>query len=454
MKIPDRAVGFAVTARIWQLGSSVVTVLLIARYFSPELQGFYYTFASLLALQSFVELGFFNVIISVASHEWAKLGLDSSGSITGDRRARSRLISLGRLVFKWYAVAAIAFVVGVGSAGVVFFARTDVHTVAWQGPWIAIVCLTGLILWALPFVSLLEGCNQVETIQRLRLSQSILSSVGLWGAFALGAGLWALAVAAAVNALRHLWILLVQYRRFFIPFVSPPEGPTVHWRHDIWPMQWRLGLSGIVNYFAFSFFSPVMFYYHGPVQAGQTGMTLAGVYGIQSVAMAFLYPKVPTFGVLIARQEFAALDRLWRATSVTSVVVCALGALAFWTGVVILNGAEWPLSARLLSPAPTGLFLCGMLLMHVSACQTAYLRAHREEPIVALSVTSSLLIGLMVWLLGSRFGPLGAAAGYLGVAIIVVLWETRILSSCRDRWHRTQAHPPRRGIPSPTEVNE
>jgi O-antigen/teichoic acid export membrane protein len=431
----DRAVGFAVAVRVWQIAAAPITLLLIARYLSPELQGFYYTFASLLALQSFVELGFFNVIINAASHQWSQLHLDASGAIAGDPAARSRLISLGRLVFKWYAMATAVFVIGVGGIGLAFFGRHPAEGVAWEGPWLAVVFFTGVLLWALPFNSFLEGCNQVETIQRLRLSQSVLSSFVLWGGLVWGVGLWALVLAGVLNVSRDAWVLLVRYRRFFRPFLTAPEGPRLRWRDDIWPLQWRIGLSGVVNYFAFSLFNPVMFHYHGTVVAGQMGMTLAAVFGIQAVGLAVFYPKVPRFGMLVSRQEFPALDQLWLRATIVSLVVCASGAIAGVIALKVLNDAGWPLADRLLQPGPAAMLLGGMLLMHLSACQTGYLRAHREEPIVALSVTSSIATGLAVWLLGSRFGPMGAAAGYLAVAAFTVAWETQIWFSCRARWH-------------------
>ncbi len=418
-----------------QLVSAPITLFLIAREFTPELQGFYYTFGSLLALQSFVELGFYNVILNVASHEWSSLSLDASGAIAGSIEARSRLISLGRLVFKWYAVASLLFVAGVWAAGSLFFGQQPAHGVAWQGPWAAVVCFTGLLLWALPFNSLLEGCNQVETIQRLRFSQAFLSSIGLWTALSLGAGLWALVVAAAINVLRDAWLLLVQYRRFFTPFRDRPDGPVLHWRADLWPMQWRLALSGVVNYFALYLFNPVMFQYHGAVVAGQMGMTLAMIYGLQALGIAMLTPKVPTFGMLIARRDFAALDRLWLRASIVSLLTCLAGGAAMLTAILALRAAGLPLASRLLAPLPIALFLGGMLLMQISQCETAYLRAHKQEPIVVMSVTTSLGIGAVVWVFGGRYGPMGAAAGYLAMAAVLVIWETVIWARCRALWH-------------------
>src|SRR5690242_13413514 len=100
----DRAVVFGSLWRIWQLLAGPVTLLAIGRYMSPDAQGFYYTFGSIIALQSFLELGFYLVIINFSSHEWVALSLDDDGRIIGDAHAHSRLVSLGRLVFRWYGV--------------------------------------------------------------------------------------------------------------------------------------------------------------------------------------------------------------------------------------------------------------------------------------------------------------------------------------------------------------
>jgi len=91
----DRAVFYVLLLRGWQFLAGPVTALFVASFFSPELQGYFYTFASLLALQSFLELGFHVVILNVASHEWAKLHIADDGRIAGDAEAHSRLVSLG-----------------------------------------------------------------------------------------------------------------------------------------------------------------------------------------------------------------------------------------------------------------------------------------------------------------------------------------------------------------------
>jgi O-antigen/teichoic acid export membrane protein len=410
--------------------------LAIARNLTPELQGFYYTFGSLLALQTFVELAFYVVVISASSHEWAHLRLDESGRIVGDSNSLSRLISLGRLVFRWYAVASIVFVIVVGSAGYLFFSRQGHVGVDWRTPWFVLVILTGILLWALPFNSILEGCNQVATINRFRLTQTLLSTVALWLSLLLGWRLWAVVISAGVGVLRDLYLLLIQYRRFFKPFFTLPIGTRMHWRNEIWPMQWRLALSGVANYFAFSLFNPIMFYYHGAVVAGQMGMTWSIVTSVQALALIWVQTKVPRFGMLIAKKQYEDLDRFWLRSSLVSLLVLCAGAGSSFVLVYTLNVLRIPLAERLLPPLPMGFFLLAAVFMQVSQCQSAYLRAHKQEPIMVLSVTSSLLIGLAVWELGRRFGPNGAAVGFLAViAVLAVPWETAIWFRCRAKWH-------------------
>src|SRR6266699_1194993 len=131
----DRAVFFGLLSRIWGLAAGGVTAILIATYFSPEIQGYYYTFTTILALQVFAELGLGTVAVQFASHEWSKLNLDESGRIVGDGDALSRLVSVAKVVTRWFLFAGVLVAVGVGAAGYVFFSTSPDHNIDWVSPW-------------------------------------------------------------------------------------------------------------------------------------------------------------------------------------------------------------------------------------------------------------------------------------------------------------------------------
>ena len=80
----DRAVGFTILARSWTILSGALTILLIAHFLSAVEQGYYYTFSSLVALQTVFELGFSFVILQLAAHECSHLQICPDGEISGN----------------------------------------------------------------------------------------------------------------------------------------------------------------------------------------------------------------------------------------------------------------------------------------------------------------------------------------------------------------------------------
>jgi hypothetical protein len=440
----NQAVFFALLLRGWQLAGGAVSVLLITYFFTREVQGYYYTFSSLLALQTFFELGMHLVIISAASHEWSQLNLNERGEIVGDTAALSRLISLGRSIALWYTIIAVAFVAIVGVVGVTFFALKPSAAVAWLAPWIVLVLLSGSLLWTLPLNALLEGCNQVNRVHRFRFIQTVCANLVVWTAIASGAGLWAAVAATAARLVCELFFLGWRYRRFFQVFRQVPTGPRVHWWSDIWPMQWRIAISGAFSYFQFFLYTPVMFYYHGAVVAGQMGMTWTLITALEAAALAWVQTRVPLFGILIAKRDYGELDRVFFRLTWISLSALALAGVAAWGLVCGLYWAHdtfswwgFRLAERVLPPLPTAIFFLAVILYQVPRCQDFYLRAHKREPLWLVNASSCILIGMLVWLLGARFGPTGAASGYAAaVALFVLPAKTIIWMRCRRQWHQ------------------
>jgi hypothetical protein len=437
----NRAVGFVLLARGWQLLAGPATVLLLAHHFSKAEQGYYYTFFSLIALQTFVELGLYNVVTNLSSHEWAHLSLDADGRIAGDERALSRLVSLGRFIFKWYAAASATFALCVGIGGYIFLSSRADPDISWQAPWITLVTLTGLILWALPFNALLEGCGQIEQMNRFRLTQALIGSAALWLTIALDGGLWAVVASMGVALLRDVYLLLIRYRRFFEPFFRPPANESINWKTEIWPLQWRLAAQGLFSYFLVHLYTPVLFKFQGPEVAGQMGMTMQIVGALQGIAMIWVQTNVPRYGLMVARKEYDALDRVWWRTSLVSLGVMAAGCLSAWLAIYVLNYV-WqpslgsiPLSERFLLPLPAAILFASTTLTHTISCQAAYLRAFKREPFLVSGLVTGAINGGLVLLLAYWYGATGATAANLIVtAGVSVPWITLIWLHGRKHW--------------------
>jgi O-antigen/teichoic acid export membrane protein len=432
----DRPVIFGFLTHTWRLLAGLVTLVFIAKYLTPEVQGYYFTFGSILLLQVFVELGLGRVIIQFASHEWADLCLTSDGRIAGQQSALSRLASLFRFSFRWYSVAGAIVAFGVGTVGYLFFGRTPHEGVVWVRPWFLLSVLSGVSMCLSSFWFVLEGCNQLRQVYFYKLIWGIVLSLSMWAAMFFGANLWIAPISLAAGIVWGLAYLLIRYRRLLGQLMWFPVTSTLDWKGQIWPMQWRIALSWISGYFCFVLFTPVAFHYHGPVEAGRVGMTLKLVSAVSMVATAIITPKGPRFGILIAKREYRSLDHLfWRVLTTSSIVVC-IGSLLTILLVGALYSYNHPFALRMLSPLPTGLFLLASVLMAISSVQSTYLRAHRREPFFFMSVASAVLVGLSTWFLGSRYGSTAMAAGYLAVvALFGIPCGTFVWYRCRSTWH-------------------
>ncbi len=432
----DRATAAGVASRMLSLLAGPVTLVLIARHFTANVQGYYYTFASLVAMQSFFELGLYIVVINVASHEWATLGLDESGRVVGNDEAAGRLAMFLRLLSKWYAMAAVLFLLVAGAFGWRFLSADPAKAagIAWQAPWLVMVTLSAGSLWTLPIKSLLEGCGQVTTVSAFRAIGVLVNAAATWSTVLLGGGLWTIVAATAAGLLMDV-LLMARYRALFRSLLAKP--PMVFaWRTEVWPLQWRLGVQGVLSYFAFSLFTPVMFRYHGSVVAGQMGMTMQLAMALQSLGSAWLSARTPIFGVLIARQEYDALDITWRRVSVMAVMVTAGGGVAVVIGVLVLTAIGSPFSARLLPVLPTALLMLGATAAQGVQTMAVYLRAHKRDPLAIWGIGVSSVSGLLIYGLGRLYGPVGAASAYSGVMcllnlpLVFTIWLTS-----RRRWH-------------------
>lgn len=449
----DRATFYSLLVRVWQLTAGPVTMLLIARHFSAELQGYYYTFGAIFAWQGLADLGLQVVIVNLAGHEWAHLALDEQGRIVGDPTARARLIALGRFVVGWYAVAALLFPVVVGAGGYLLLADRPPAGVAWLVPWGLVTLITAVSLWAMPLMVLLDGCGQNAVTYRYRSCQAISGSLATWVAILLGWNLWTIVASSATRLFWELYPLAVRYRRFFAALRSRPTHAVMDWRREIWPLQWRIAIQGAASYLVPALLVPIMLRYHGPQVAGRTGMTWVALSALQLGALSWVIARGPRFNVLVARREFAELDRIYDRLLRVSLGLLGLGGLAFCGVVLLLHQfadghdmagllprevaeALGQLSSRLLPPLPTALFTAALVLMHVPQCQAIYIRAHKRDPLLVISSLSGVTSAILVWMLGSRVGPTGAAAGLLGVTAGFTLPATTFVwRHARAEWH-------------------
>jgi hypothetical protein len=434
----DKAIAFTIFARGWSSVAGVITVLLIAHLLTPGEQGYYYTFGSLIALQIVFELGFSVVILQMASHERAHLTLTPEDILTGNMVAHDRLASVLQKTVRWYTTAAVVLGVFLLTVGTYFFSshqQADQH-VAWHLPWFLAAFAATLTFQLDPILSFMEGCGFVAHVARLRFFQAAVGSALAWLSLLAHHGLFAPALMILGNAaVSGVW--LYRRRGLLLPLLRRNAGQNkIHWMSEVWPFQWRIAISWLCGYFIFQLYTPVLFAYHGAVAAGQMGMSLSVTSALLSISISWINTKAAPFGSLIARKAYSELDHIFFRALWQSVGVCATGALVIWLGFLCLHLSGHSLAKRVLDPFSLALLLSTAPISAITFAEATYLRAHKQEKFLLISVTSAVLIGSSTLFFGKYFGSFGVAAGALAVGLAIALpLGTYTFVKYRRVWH-------------------
>lgn len=425
----DFHVFYTLAYRFWNIVAGGLSVLLLPWFLSPVEQGYFFTFGSLLALQVFFELGLNQIVVQLVSHEIVNLIRQPNGEWVGADEAKRKLAGLLAFLRKWFAIAASVFMLAAGSLGWFFFSgKTNESTIGWIGPWLVVVLATSINLWLSPLLAVHEGLGRVGNVARLRLCQSALGFVFLWGSLLAGGGLWSVVMVPAASALlTWIWIgVKVQH----VPNEPAKSCGNVlsklNWVRDVFPLQWRMALSWVSGYFIFNLFTPLTFSTWGPDEAGKLGLSLTIFSSITTLGMSWVNARYASMGALVASDQRSKLNGLfktliWRAVLfnlLISGVFIAVVMFLSWTGADMVNRVS---SVEILA------MLGGVAVSNTIVFSLAtYMRAHREEPMLLLSLVVATLTGLATYI-SIEISVSMAMISYLSINWLIALPWTVIL---------------------------
>jgi len=436
----DRAIIFTVLGRLLQGMGSIITVLMIVRFLTPSQQGYYYTLWSLVALQSVFELGFSFVILQIAAHERAHLEFHPDGSITGSEIAHARLASMLQRAVYWYLFAAVLMSAFFLIGGSKFFELRlqDGSSGVWQMPLRITVLACALTFSIGPVLSFLEGCGQVTSIARMRFFQSIVGMLLSWIAMLTHHGLFSPAmVLLAQGAVAS--IMLYSRRKLLLPLLRyPVSDHAVSWRKEVWPFQWKIAVSWICDYFILQLFTPALFAFRGPVEAGKMGLSMNIVIQIGGIMLAWMTTKAAPFGILVASNNIQALDHLFFETFRKSLFLFAVLSACVMVGFGLMTIFVPSISRRVVPWPVFLLLLLTAISSHAVQSMALYLRAHKCEPFLYQSIAIAICTACSVLLTVRAFGIWGVSIAYfLVLGVAGVSSAAIIFRKKRLQWHGT-----------------
>lgn len=444
----DKSILFTSSARIIQALGGVVAILFVAKHLTGIEQGFYYTFGSIVAIQVFFELGLNGIITQYVAHEAAYLEWKDNTTLSGyeDNKHLSRLSSLLHFSIKWYSYFAVILFITLIIVGFIFFTRYDVtqEIVDWKIPWLLLAISTAINLLIAPILAFFEGLGKVIEVAKIRLLQQSLSVIVVCGGLFAGAKLYISGINWLVGIVLVLTLILgSDFRKILINIWKVEITERIDYRKEIFPYQWKIALSWISGYFIFQLFNPVLFATEGALIAGQMGMTLAVLNGITSLSMSWMSTKVPLYSNLIALKKYLKLDSIFNKTLKQSTFINA-SALIFMFMIIFIirhynlkmNGMY--LGDRFLNYLPMLLMMVPIFMNQYISSWGTYLRCHKKEPFLLLSIITGLLCSLSTILMGKYFGIMGITSGYCLITVITLIWGYTIFKKKKNEWHINQ----------------
>ncbi len=435
----DRTIAITLVTRLIQATSGILSIFFIARYLSVYEQGFFYTFASIIAIQVFFELGLSSIITQYAAHEFAHLEWDEEWNLVGDKYYKSRLASLLWFCVKCFAIISIVLFFSLLIIGFWFFSKYNADiSVNWKNPWIILCLATSLNLFIDPILAFFDGIGEIKDMSKVRLVQKLCNIILLFTFFILGFKLYASALASLIAILiNYFQIGSLKRFKFLKSIWKEKHESIINYYQEIFPFQWRIALSWISGYFIFQLFNPVLFATEGAKVAGQMGITLAALNGISTLSMSWITTKIPMFSALIAKKNYNELDYVFDKTikQLIGINILAIGGFVFF--IYISNYLNLNFANRFLYSLPLILLCLTVIANQLVFSWATYLRCHKKEPFLVLSIVTGILCCISTFFLGNNFGLNGMVIGYATITIMCgLVWGGFIFKRKKLEWHK------------------
>lgn len=441
----DKAIAYSSGGRVISGITGVASVFFITTFLSGVEQGFYYTFGSILALQVFFELGLTGIMTQYVAHEASHLTLDvESGQYVGEFRFRSRLSSLIHFCVKWYGIAAMLVFVFLSIVGYFFFSRYgEEHSgVNWLMPWLLVCAGTAIKLFQSPFNSTLMGLGMVKEMSKIIFWQNIILPAATWTGLVIGLKLYVVGIGYLFSVL--LWQLYVWrtgLQKIIFNLWKNEIVERVSYLKEIFPYQWKIALSWISGYFITQLYNPVLFATEGAIVAGQMGITLNALNAIQALVISWISTKVPLYSKLIALKNFVELDIIFNKTVKQMALVCLSLLLLFILTIYLLDISQFHigntvLASRFLPITAVSILCFNVFLRQFTNAWATYLRCHKQEPFLILSIAGAVADTICIFTFGKLFGLYGIIISYMILGICFFPWGYWIYKTKKAEWHK------------------
>ena len=425
-----RALHIILAQRVWQAGSGLITILMIASCLDATQQGWYFSLLSLAAFYTLFDFGLSIVLLQAAAPIFIGARWESRGAFRGELSQRFDAIVAWSA--RHYIKLAIVFAAILLPAGFVFFFQKTSPGVSWEGPWLVLAVASAMMMMFLPFLAIVEGSGRVGEVYAVRLVQGVVGATTGWLILIAGGGLWAvIAPPLAAVLVQGIWL---GRRPALLRSAWLGDHGSIDWRNEFWPHQWQLGLGLSGGYLLTQIYAPLLFITQNATVAGQFGLTITMSNMLGLLALSWVTRHVPVMAKAVANRERSEFDALCRRDLLLSSLAYVSGAATLCVLHRLIEGTSY--AGRVLPFWAFVAVLASGLLGHVQTIMAAQLRSFGHEPLLW-----HMLAGAALMVVGAVWGALYYAA--TGIVVAMLLTQFILMPVSFRVWRKSIDRHPR-----------
>jgi len=179
-------------------------------------------------------------------------------------------------------------------------------------------------------------------------------------------------------------------------------------------------------------FTPILFIFRSPQEAGRMGLSLSIVGYLPILALCWITPKAAPFGQLVKRGRILELDAIFFKTLKQGMALMLLLAAACFATILGVQSLFPKMALRMVAPSTFALLLFAAISSFVVQSMAIYLRSFKREPYLVQSMGIAGLTVAGILLTVSRWGSIAVAVLYFALSGVVgLLWAAVIFHAQR-----------------------
>lgn len=432
-KVMTREVAFTLLNFSFKLISGPILLFFIPLFLQDNVQGYWYTFSSLAALSIFADMGFTTIVTQFSAYEYAYLSFNEKKYLEGDTHHLSMLASLLRFIFKCSTITCIVAFPIIMSVGIYMFKGKEVVGV-WFLPWIIYICASALNFIINVLMAFMEGCDQIARIQKNRFYGSIITTITTLVMLYKGYGLYSLALGTLLGGVVNSGLFLYEFRVSLKQLMHWNKNFIHNWNKDFLSLIWKYAISYSSGYFIFQIYTPLVFQFYGAELAGKVGISMSLCSAVYSISSVWTYINTPKMNMYAAQKKWNSMDKTLLKGVVLSCITFLIGGVFVLT-VLLRYQTKVPILSRFLSVVPIFTLLCAWFIQIIVNSIAIYLRAHKQEPFMILSVVSGIYILVSTFIIVRYLSINFLFIGFFTAQVLGLPWCISIFYKKRRLWH-------------------